>query len=297
MPYRIQTRETLTKAFRRIAVEQLDRALEELGSRRRNSAKSLHSIRLRFKKIRAMLRLFRTSIGGRFRTLNAEFRDAGHALAAARESDVLKRTADRIREAAADSNGVGLSAVLDSAVCAGRKLQTQKTGKSSGDQLRRGLKSARRRLLQVSISNDDSIVNGLKSTYRSGREAWRNTRHASGDEPLHNLRKRCKDLGYQLRLIRGDGQKMLDAQIDLLRDIADRLGDDHDLALLAVSVKETQQFRQKDDRCSRLLKRIADARKDHQTEARRLAAVIYAEKPKAFAARIGAYWTAARATN
>jgi CHAD domain-containing protein len=294
MPYRIQTRETLTKAFRRIAVEQLDRALTELNSRGRNSVKSLHSVRLRFKKIRALLRLIRTSIGSSFRTLNEDFREAGHALAAARESDVLKRTADRVRDAAAESDRADLGAVLSSAIRAGRKTRVDSRKKSTREDIRRHLKGCRGRLLQLSVARDDSILDGLKSTYRAGRDAWRTVRHASGDEPLHDLRKRCKDLGYQLRLIRDEGQRMLDAQIALLRDVADRLGDDHDLALLTAAIKDTPEFGQKDQRCGRALKQIADARAELQVDARRLAGIIYAEKPKAFAARMGSYRNAAR---
>jgi CHAD domain-containing protein len=167
--------------------------------------------------------------------------------------------------------------------------------RSDTDLLRR-LKSCRTALSRVTVKDRDRILSGLQTSYRQGRNAWREIREArvQEDSLLHDLRKRCKDLGYQLRLIRGDSQKMLEAQIQLLRELADRLGDDHDLAVLATAVWQTAECRRNDPGCNLVLKQIALVRTGLQKEADRLARVIYAEKPKAFSARIASYWSASR---
>jgi CHAD domain-containing protein len=133
------------------------------------------------------------------------------------------------------------------------------------------------------------------TSYRAARDAWRDARGANDDERLHECRKRCKDLGYQLRLLRGDGQRMLDAQIEILRDLAECLGDDHDLSLLAAAVRRTREFQEKDKRCEVVLKRIVKLRTKALGEADRLARMTFIEKPKAFTARITAYWATSHA--
>jgi hypothetical protein len=49
---------------------------------------------------------------------------------------------------------------------------------------------------------------------------------------LHELRKRVKDLWYQLRLIAEADRPLIRSLADHAHDLSDHLGDDHDLALL-----------------------------------------------------------------
>ena len=48
----------------------------------------------------------------------------------------------------------------------------------------------------------DGVERGLRRAYRDGRRALRRAREHDDAEALHTLRKRCKDLQYQLSLLR-----------------------------------------------------------------------------------------------
>jgi hypothetical protein len=49
---------------------------------------------------------------------------------------------------------------------------------------------------------------------------------------LHELRKTVKDLWYHLRLLGGDRPPPIETLTKRLRDLGQKLGDDHDLAML-----------------------------------------------------------------
>ena len=86
---------------------------------------------------------------------------------------------------------------------------------------------------------------------------------------------------------------MMDAYAVSLKELSDLLGDDHDLATLrsllsgdALALTRAQR---------ELLSMLASTRSDAlRRAARKLAARIYAESPRAFVERIGRYWLISR---
>jgi CHAD domain-containing protein len=79
---------------------------------------------------------------------------------------------------------------------------------------------------------DKTMVDGLRKTYRKGRRLLRQVEATpqSPEEKWHELRKRAKDLGYQLALVKKvKGVKPLLAQLD---EVGSTLGDARDLSLL-----------------------------------------------------------------
>jgi CHAD domain-containing protein len=52
------------------------------------------------------------------------------------------------------------------------------------------------------------------------------------DANLHELRKRVKDLWYDLRLLGGGRSPPIEALTKRVRDLGQKLGDDHDVAML-----------------------------------------------------------------
>jgi CHAD domain-containing protein len=107
---------------------------------------------------------------------------------------------------------------------------------------------------------------------------------------LHELRKRVKDLWYQLRLIRDADPEMIGLLSDHAHDLSDHLGDDHDLVLL----REQAQRRSEDFAApadQRLLLQLIDQRRGElQFAASSLGERIYSEKPKRFVKRLETRW-------
>ncbi len=138
------------------------------------------------------------------------------------------------------------------------------------------------------------IAPGLRRSYRRGRKRLSRVEDEASVAALHDLRKRVKDLWYQLRLIRDVDKHMLENLADQAHDLSDHIGDDHDLALLHEQVERRRDaFATLDDQRD-LLQEIDRRRGELQFAGISLGKRIYAEKPKRFTKRLERRWEAWR---
>jgi CYTH domain-containing protein/CHAD domain-containing protein len=133
---------------------------------------------------------------------------------------------------------------------------------------------------------------GLDTAYREGREAFAALAGEPDFEAVHELRKRGKDLWYQLRLLRDAWQPVLEPAAEEIHDFTEKLGDHHDLAVLCVDLVGRAEVDAVDRETLRVL--IEARQASLLAEARAAGERVYAEKPKAFSRRIRAYWRAWR---
>ncbi len=84
----------------------------------------------------------------------------------------------------------------------------------------------------------DLLRPGLRRAYARARKTFRSARKKRSDEALHEWRKRSKDLWYALRIVRRAWPAVLGATADEAHELSDRLGDDHDLAVLNADLDE-----------------------------------------------------------
>ena len=77
MSYRLKENEGFSEGIKRIVLEQLDEALANLKPAVRNKDEAIHDARVSIKKIRAVLRLIRDSLGKKiFEEEDIAYRDA-----------------------------------------------------------------------------------------------------------------------------------------------------------------------------------------------------------------------------
>jgi len=112
-------------------------------------------------------------------------------------------------------------------------------------------------------------------------------------EAFHDWRKRAKYLRYHLRLLRPTWPAVLKRARSQIKTLADRLGDDHDLAVLAETLPLALKGDSDPARNQIFTALVAQRCAEQRDEARWLGLRVYAERPKAFARRLGAYWDAA----
>ncbi len=136
----------------------------------------------------------------------------------------------------------------------------------------------------------DTLGSGIEDAYRRGRRALRRARDRPTDDHMHEWRKSVKHLWYQVRLIERAAPSVLEALVTALDDLAEALGDDHDLAVLVDRLAaDPKSFGGKQGvKRARRLARGQQA--DLRRRAFRLGATVYAETPRAFTHRMGAYW-------
>jgi CHAD domain-containing protein len=150
------------------------------------------------------------------------------------------------------------------------------------------LAAGRSRIDSLPLDGDgwELIAPGIHRSYRRGRKRLRAVEDEASVTNLHELRKRVKDLWYQLRLIRDADRPMLGALADHAHDLSDHLGDDHDLALLREEVQRRRDAFASPADQRHLLQEIDQRRGELQFAAISLGERIYAEKPKKFTSRL-----------
>jgi CYTH domain-containing protein/CHAD domain-containing protein len=301
--YRLHSDEDAASGVRRVIAGRLDKANERLrdtGDADGDAmAEAIHGARKDLKKARAALRLVREDLGEKtFKQENRALRDAARALSASRDAEVKLATLDALVDGEGDGEGDGDvppgAAALWRESLAGERDRIV-GGESGGtEEAVAAIEAVAARAPEWKLRADrwKLIAPGLDTAYREGREAF----GALGDSPdfesVHELRKRGKDLWYQLRLLRDAWQSVLEPTADEIHDFTDRLGDHHDLAVLCVDLAGREEI---DAVHRETLRTLIEARQaDLLAEARAAGERIYAERPKAFNRRVHTYWRAWR---
>jgi CHAD domain-containing protein len=287
--FRLKQSEPLSAGVARVARGRIDHAIDELrGESDSTPVEAVHEARKDMKKLRALLRLMRGELGGqRFARENACFRDAARELSGARDADVMLETL------------AGLTSLPAGEGWALRKriqAEHEQNGGGDRDAAARSsvaiLKEARKRVSDWPLESDsfDALAGGLGKTYRRGRRAFEAARDDPTVESLHEWRKRVKDLWYHLTLLRSLWLPVMEVAGDEAHALSDRLGDDHDLAILSDWVQHH------DAGGAEFFAAVERRRGELQAEAFEIGARLYAEKPKAFTKRMERLWDARAVT-
>jgi CHAD domain-containing protein len=195
-----------------------------------DAATRIHDIRVRSKKLWSLSKLARRHSGGEFvRELKIYLRDIKNAFSSSRDEEVmrghlLKLLPDKL--GAKTCEAAGLIASAD----ASESKAPAKTIDSAGKLVH----------LVESPGWDPLTVHDLchrfSRSYRSAQKAMAAAEEHFDDELMHDWRKRVKDLFYQATALQSlDPAKELIAPLD---DLADTLGQHHDMAVLLARLKE-----------------------------------------------------------
>ena len=107
-----------------------------------------------------------------------------------------------------------------------------------------------------------------------------------GDEALHELRKRVKDLWYMSELVRPAAPRRARKMASRASDLSDVIGEDHDLAVLRMTV-DRHRGRLSERELDQVADVIARRRAELQKQLRRPARRMYRDKPRKAVRRLG----------
>ncbi|MFV0298440.1 MAG: CHAD domain-containing protein [Hyphomicrobiaceae bacterium] len=241
MAYKFKFKEGLEAGVRRIAVEQLDVALESPPANAEGRAPWIHETRKNIKRIRALLRLVRSGIvPSEFRTENARLRDCARLLSPLRDRHVILERLGHLR-ASGDEKLEAACIWLERSIKASSAKQNRSsrdTGEdAASDPVQAALaqlKASRRRLLGLTVKGSliDVAGHGLARCQRNGREALGEAEQAGSDEAFHDLRKTMQTSWHQTRLLEGAWPEVAAARMASAREISDLLGEFQDLSIL-----------------------------------------------------------------
>jgi len=294
MAFELNRNESGTYAARQLVRQQVKKALQSLTRRQLPDA-AVHEARKDLKKARAALRLLRCAMRPTtYARENAALRDAARLLSLARDSTAMLAQLDKLIE----RYGAPARAL---------PLETLRR------ELRREHRAARRKLRQRGrLSAPIAALNAVyergarwridghgwqklgpavQRVYARGRAALAIARDKRTPENLHEWRKQVKYLWHQLQLLTPLWPGLIGELADQAHKLADYLGDDHDLAVLRAKALEQRELFPEPAARRGLLALIDQCRTGLQDKALVLGERIYEDKPPAFAARLGKYWS------
>jgi len=288
--------ERIDSALRRVVREQARGAIRDLtdppgGDRH----EGVHEARKRFKMIRSVLRLSRSTLGEATHAVeNAWYRDHGRALSSVRDAvamlECLEALRRRFSREMAPALGDGVR----------RGLEERLRGASEDDSglaercaaVAEALRGAVLRVKEWPLEDRGfgSIGPGLERVYRQGRALMGRALEEPTDARLHEWRKRVKDHWYHVRLLRNLWPRVLDAYRLEMKALSEALGDDHDLSLLGPIVRDEPDAFGGRDAADDFLEFVAIRRRELQDRARLLGRHVYAEKPRHLVGRFRSRW-------
>jgi CHAD domain-containing protein len=291
MAYRLQPGEAVPDGLRRCAREQLDQAVDELSARVADDpVEAVHEARKSLKKTRSLLRLGRGTLEpDQRRRDNAALRSAGRRLSPSRDAEVMLEAADELAERYAGRAPQATFDAIRRHLAAERDPDSGLTG-----QVAEELKVVRSRIEHWSsrATGWKALEPGLQRSYARGRAGLEQARSRPTAENLHEWRKRTKDLWYHLRLLKPLAPGIVGGAAKEADKLSKLLGDDHDLAVLHETLERGAGDMKVD--VDPVLALIDHRREQLQVEALVLGRRLYAERPKAFVARLHRYWKASR---
>jgi CYTH domain-containing protein/CHAD domain-containing protein len=294
--YRLLGDEDAAAGVRRVIASRLEKAAERLREPLDGDAlaEGIHGARKDLKKARAALRLVREELGEEtFKRENHALRDAARMLSASRDAEVKLETLAALVEGGAGDVPPGPAALWRDALAADR----DRTVEGEGDQIDAAVEAidvvaARAPEWPLRHTGWKLLSPGLDAAYTEGRDAFEALPSQPSFEAVHDLRKRGKDLWYQLRLLRDAWPVVLEPTAEEIHEFTDLLGDHHDLAVLADDLEGREEVGNAHKNVLREL--IAAEQHALLIDALSLGERVYAEKPGPFGRRLRAYWRAWR---
>jgi CHAD domain-containing protein len=273
-------------------------ALELLQAPQPISDEAIHDARKALKKARADLRLLQDGMSKpTYQAENAGLRDAGRFLSPLRDARSLIEAFDSLHARYIDElQGVELAPLQKilrgNLAKARRHLHPQGKSADLGNCIR---------LLEGSLDlanqgdfssiNSSTIGPGLRRIYRKGRKAYAEAKTVPTTEALHEWRKQVK---YLLNAMDGLHSSKKDRErgkvVKILKRtdrLADYLGDDHELAMLAQETARGAYAAIDGDVIKKLDALIGPRRVKLQKRAFRLGKKLYDEKPRRFTKQTG----------
>lgn len=291
MVYKLNKEKDLIKNISRIANEEIEACLEALETL--NVHEAIHDIRKRLKKLRALSRLVRDELGQEnYKSINIYFRDLGKEISDFRDLTAHLETIEMLQERFGKHLYVNFFRTFTSQIEEERKEMEEKLRSQNffSDHLVNKLEKAKEELTSwpVDSNNINIILPSIERVYTRGQKALHKAYKDPEKEIFHEWRKRVKYLWYQTLLLQDTWPKFFDTMEAEIHQLADLLGNDHDLMVLKEKIL-AGGFKLDEAHQALIIAIINEHSNFLRSAARIKGELIYAETPKDFKKRIGKY--------
>jgi CHAD domain-containing protein len=290
MGFAFTTRTDAAGQVRRIALEQVEKALEDAEEMADGFDATVHRIRRRCKRLRGLLRLIRPVFDGYSRE-NATIRDAAAELSGSRDAKVVLDTFDALLADGALSLSVENREAVRALLQPPEGAVSEQHGRAMLDDFTARMRPLRDRIADWDLGGNGFglIEDGLEATYRTLREDFATASRSEDAEDLHECRKAVKYHWHHVTLLEKSAPNILSAQRDALGKLGEHLGDHHNLAVLAERLDSGDSSVDKAVVQS-VHAAVTKRQHDLAEAARELGAQLTAERAGAVRDRFAAYW-------
>lgn len=276
--------------LQRVAQEQLALAASALDSPQVDVHDSIHEIRKRCKRLRAALRLVRGGLEDSqvYSEENARYRALAKSLSRYRDTtaqiECLNALIHFYRREVDPTAFHGIRQALRMRRDA---LTREKEFSRRLQEARAALTAAQRRIPSWTQVRDefDSLEGGLLTTLQRATHAMQEAKGQPSVRRFHQWRKRVNDHRHHCRLLADVFERHMKARADSLAQLADLLGEEHDLALLE-DLLSPEAGLVAEERAIEMLRVLIQARRESlRKEALELGEKLFCENPKGFVRR------------
>src|SRR3984893_2317391 len=228
--------ESVSAGLRRIVDELIKSAIACIKEPSTEREEDLHQVRLAIKRLRAILQLLRPLVSKTFfKRENARLRSAARRLARLRDLAVARRTLEQVTDKlASHSQDAAVQEVFESFLAQTPASHYDEDRETALRLAARALAQTRRAFhaLRLPDRGWKTIEPGLKKLYRRNRTCMKHASSSDKDEDFHEWRKRVKYYFYLLKMLTPMWPSRLGKTVRHLDCLQDKLGKDHDLAVL-----------------------------------------------------------------
>jgi CHAD domain-containing protein len=261
-------------------------ALDDTGH---SDAVAVHDYRKAMKRWRAFLRLIEPFLGVEGTHLRIEARDLARELAGARDVQAALDALADLEEAELGLSPASLRTIRSRLEEARSTAETTTLTPEMRTRLRAALDAAVRAAASWPLGRVGfaDLAGELAFGYRRARRAIPPDWKKAEADALHELRQRVVEHRYQMEIVEPVWPRMVKLHVAEAQRLRERLGAHQDLVVLAGMTAPRQPLARWR---AKLVPLIEERKARHVRAARRLAGRVYAEKPKAFRARLQALW-------
>lgn len=239
MAYRLEPTESIEEGLRRVAREQIDRALAEIESDL-DPHETVHQVRKRIKKLRGLARLCRPALPN-YAAINETLRDTARRLSEVRDAAAHLEALAVLRAVTPDAPDDWSKVeqalarhrderIADDALVAERLAEAAATLQDLRDQVD---------AWTLQAEGFGALRGGLAKTYQRARRAMRTAFEVQTTEAFHEWRKHLKYHWHHLSLLSPTWPEVTKPWATAVKDLTDKLGDAHDMAVLADVLEPT----------------------------------------------------------
>ena len=248
----------------------------------------VHLVRVTVKRLRAILRLLRPVISKTaFERENIRLRTAARRLSASRDADVARQTLATLRSSKT-REGDGVTVAFATFGNNGEP-DISKSMSQIGLDLERTRQSLHR--LRISGREWKAIEPGLREVYRQCRRRMRRALGQGDDDAFHKWRIRVKNLYYELQMLQPVWPDRLNKMVAGLAELQDKIGADHDLAVLKRSLQKSPDTFGGSESVEQILNALNNRRRKLKLITEPLGKTIFDQKSSGFVREMSGHWT------